>query len=352
MFRKIICLVLVSGGLTAFEALPALAASFDCAKAATPFEQAICGDADLSRADERLAKSYATAIGGLSEIALGEMRTSQRDWLDYARRACTRDATELTSGSYDERGVSCLIDVFNSRSRVLETSRMMEGIRFYPLASYATQIDPYEVENPDSSWPVAQHEMALVQIDADEGFAHAFNDLVRAEGDLISGVFAPQGGSERIEDDSSSDSTNIILVDDIAGRNLISLLVNTYWYGHGAAHGNYTISFRHFLKEQGRFLEARDMFAGKGWEKALLNLAVEAATAEHGDNLMLEDTKYIAESVIDPSRWNLSDPYGLIIQFQPYEISAYAYGAPTALIRWDDLEPYLAENADQVRRGW
>lgn len=351
MFRNALCLALLLSSFSTVPSLPAVAASFDCAKAATPFEMAICGDPDLSRADERLAKTYATAIGGLSEIALSEMRAGQREWLGYAQRACTDNAEPLTTGRYDERGVSCLTGLFNSRSRVLETSRMIDGVRFYPSTQFAALPDPNEAANPDSNWSVAQHELAIVQIDADEGFAHAFNDLVRAEGDAISGVFAAQGGAERIEDDTSSDSENTITVDEIAGSNRIALLVSTYWYGHGAAHGNYTISYLNYLREQGRFLEARDIFAGKGWQRALLTLAVEAAQAEHGDNLMLDDTSYIAEAVIDPRRWDLSDPYGLVIQFQPYEISAYAYGAPTARVSWDALAPYLAENADQIRYG-
>lgn len=54
--------------------LPAAAASFDCAKAGTPFEHAICDSPELSAADDRLAKTYQTAIGGLSENALAAVR--------------------------------------------------------------------------------------------------------------------------------------------------------------------------------------------------------------------------------------------------------------------------------------
>lgn len=352
MLRLILCVALAGGMAQLPLLMPAKAASFDCAKAGTPFERAICDDVDLSLADERLAKTYATAIGGLSDKALTAVRADQRAWLDYAQRACTDDAVAMTQGDYDGSGITCLNDVFDSRSRVLETSRMIDGMRFYPSARYTALQDPDQIGEPGSNWAVAQHEISVVQIDSDEGYAHAFNDLVREEGDTISGVFAAQGGAERIEDDTSSDSTNSITVDDVAGRNRISLLVNTYWYGHGAAHGNYTISYQHYLKQQGRFLEAADLFQGKGWQKALLTLAVEAARAEHGDNLMLDDTSYIAESVIDPSRWDLSNPYGLVIQFQPYEIAAYAYGAPTARISWEDLEPYLTDDADSIRYGY
>lgn len=327
----------------------AQAASFDCSKASTPFEHAICDSAELSALDERLAKTYATAAGGLSETALDALRSGQRDWLGYAQQACTRDAEPLTRGAYDERGLSCLADIFKSRSRVLENSRMMDGRRFYPVGQYSAQPDPYEAENPDSSWPVAQHELAMIQLDADESFAAGFNAYVAEQAAEMAG---PQAGSETVDDDSSSDETHSLTIEELAGDGRITLLANTYWYGHGAAHGNWTISYRHYLVEEERAMVASDLFAARGWEKALLRLAVAALRAEHGDNLQLDDTKYIAESVIDPSRWDLSDSYDLIIQFQPYEVAAYAYGAPTAHIAWSELEPYLAETADKVRYGF
>ncbi|MHA6296862.1 DUF3298 domain-containing protein [Devosia sp. CAU 1758] len=350
MIRLACCVALLLGGALV-NAGSALAASFDCSKAGTPFEQAICDNPELSVADDRLAKTYATAIGGLSDAALADIRGSQREWLDYAGRVCTRTAEPLRTGDYDERGVSCLVDVFNSRSRVLETSRMIDGTRFYPVGRFAALPDPYEADNPDSSWPVAQHELALVQIDSDEDFALAFNEAVLTEGEVISSGLAAQGGPETIADDVSSDTTNSIAVEDMSG-NRIGLRVDTYWYGHGAAHGNYTTTWLHFLRDEQRWLEAGDIFAGKGWQKGLLNLVVEAAREEHGDALMLDDTSYIAESIVNPARWDLSDPYGLIVQFQPYEISAYAYGAPTTRVSWEALAPYLAEDADRYRYGF
>jgi uncharacterized protein len=46
----------------------AQAASFDCSKAGTSFEKAICDNPELSKQDEVLAQAYATALGGLSTM--------------------------------------------------------------------------------------------------------------------------------------------------------------------------------------------------------------------------------------------------------------------------------------------
>lgn len=345
-----ILVVAATGSFGSVEA--AYAASFDCAKASTAFERAICDNPDLSEADDRLAATYQTAIGGLTDFAREQVRTGQREWLSYAQRACTRDARPLIAGTYDERGISCLIDLFNARSAVLEQSRMIDGLRFYPHARYEALADPNEAGNPDSWWPVARHELSWVELDVDEGFAFAFSDLVRDEARLMSPVLSDGIGPQAEDDGSTSDTSNALVIDEVAGRGRISLKASTYWYGHGAAHGNWGVFYRHYLIEQGRFLEARDLFTGSGWDTALLDLAIDAAAAEHGDNLMLDDRRYIADAVADPARWTLSDPYALIIQFQPYEISSYAYGAPQARVRWSDLEPYLSDGADKIRYGF
>lgn len=81
-------------------------------------------------------------------------------------------------------------------------------------------------------------------------------------------------------------------------------------------------------------------------------MVVEASREEHGDDLMLDDPTYIADSIIDPTRWDLSSPYDLIFQFQPYEIAAYAYGAPTTRINWRNLEKFLTDQAYSIRSGY
>jgi uncharacterized protein YecT (DUF1311 family) len=323
-------------------ALPVGAASFDCGAASTPFEHAICDNPPLSSADERLARTYATASGGLSEAAAESLRADQREWLDYAQRGCTIDAAPMTSGRYDAEGASCLVDLFNARSVTLETSRMISGLRFYPVTSYDAQVDPYEESG--SAWGLAQHELALVQLDNDVDYAEAFNALVLEEGEIMQ-------GDDELED-GSTDTDYSITVKQVAGTGRITLEAITYWFGHGAAHGNSTISYRHFLTEEGRFLEASDLFTGKKWQQALIDLTMAALEAEHGDALMLDGTEYIEGPIVDPSRWDLSNPYGLVVQFQPYEVSAYAYGAPTATVSWDDLVPYLTEESNDIRFGF
>jgi len=54
-------------------------ASFDCTKAKSKVEKAICGDQELSRLDEQLAAAYKTAL--TAHPLPSYVRARQRDWL-------------------------------------------------------------------------------------------------------------------------------------------------------------------------------------------------------------------------------------------------------------------------------
>jgi len=331
-------------------AVPAHAASFDCAAAETPFETAICDTPDLSRADEILAKSFATALGGLTSEAQSDLRAGQRAWLAHAERACTADGVALTDGSYDERGISCLTTLFDNRSRALEQSRMINGHRFTIASVYDALPDPDEVDNPNSYWPLATHDVVYPVLDYDDPIAEAFNgfvvDVVRPYTDL------PLDGGAGGELDESSDSSVTASVTHVAGTARITLELDYYWFGHGAAHGNYGIDHFHYLIGEGRLLEASDIFAGADWQTVLRDAAWSQLKRQHADWLYAEGPEDVAEIVIDPTRWGLDDDYGLIIQFQPYEVAPYAYGAPTISVSWESLEAISAESQGEIRYGY
>lgn len=86
-----------------FIASPVAAASFDCAKAQSPFEKAICSSPEVSAQDETLAKAYQTALGGLSTDATSEIKLAQRAWLDYAEHSCSDDAQPIPGDYTDDQ---------------------------------------------------------------------------------------------------------------------------------------------------------------------------------------------------------------------------------------------------------
>ena len=332
--------------------LPASGASFDCSKASTPFEHAICDMPELSASDELLAKAFATAIGGLTKESVNLMRADQRNWLDYAQRACTDDAQLLDGTSvYGDTGASCLIEKFTARIGVLEQSRMHDGHRFLIQSIYAALPDPNEADNPDSYWKVASHELVMPLLDADDALAEPFDRFVTDMAANQSDIMSLADGDDSGDIDPSSDTSVRMAVKELAGTSRITLEATTYWYGHGAAHGNWGITYQHYLTEQDRGLIADDLFAGEDWATTLVEAAWAQLQLEHKEWLQVETAGDIAEIVVEPTRWDFSNRYGLTIQFQPYEVAAYAYGAPTITIGWDKLESIMAETQDMVRFG-
>lgn len=68
----------------------ALAAGFDCAKAATAVERSICKDAALSALDDRLGPAYLTALARSDDPE--SVKSDQLRWLKTRRNACSDSA--------------------------------------------------------------------------------------------------------------------------------------------------------------------------------------------------------------------------------------------------------------------
>lgn len=321
--------------------LPAAAAqgaSFDCGKAETPVEHAICDNPELSRSDEVLAKAWATALGGLSDEARKVMQAGQRQWLDFAALSCTSDAQPFTAPLTEDQA-GCLNGVYLARIRELEQSRMLSGWRFYLKQHFAV------LDDPDPEWwgGVASKQFASPRIDDTVEAATAFNAMMDEAEAGLGSVFGASG--ELTDDDATSDVTTAVEVDSVTAHR-ISLVVNAYWMGHGAAHGNYTITYSHFLVDEERALEAADLFEGEGWEAALADRALAELDRTIEGGIWPESRDGVKADVVDPAKWRFTDQ-GLEIQFQPYEVTAYAYGAPTVTIPWEELRSYLVSDFER-----
>lgn len=78
-------------------------ASFDCAKAATKIEKAICADSRLGELDEELAHLYKGLLKSLDAKGKEVLRREQRYWLkDRNRRFASANVDSLLS-SYEQR---------------------------------------------------------------------------------------------------------------------------------------------------------------------------------------------------------------------------------------------------------
>jgi uncharacterized protein len=94
-----------------FVSTSVTAASFDCKKAGTPVEKAICHDKELNKLDSELAKNYKNLLDALPKAEAEVLKEEQREWLDHRDNAfahCDRD-----------KPVDCLLYEYAIRTTVL-----------------------------------------------------------------------------------------------------------------------------------------------------------------------------------------------------------------------------------------
>lgn len=91
----------------AFAAGSAHAASFNCAHAMLPAEEAICGNDNLSRLDEQTAGMYFLIVGsGAPQATVTQVKTSQKKFVQ-TRNACGAN-------------VNCLVDAYTAQIMYLK----------------------------------------------------------------------------------------------------------------------------------------------------------------------------------------------------------------------------------------
>src|SRR5262245_50493632 len=95
---------------------PAYAQSFDCAKARTAVETAICADASLKAQDVQLAQAYArllVATQAREPEKAAQIRDEQRRWVQERERSCA------AQGESPARIVACIAGFYRARSAAI-----------------------------------------------------------------------------------------------------------------------------------------------------------------------------------------------------------------------------------------
>jgi uncharacterized protein len=135
-FTKATGLLLIS----AFQpvlTVSAHAASFDCAKAESRIEKAICADPELSNLDEYLGRYYAGALETAKDAA-SCVKADQKAWVKHARGACGAKA-------------SCLTEAYLNRLSTL--SGLQPGMNLIEIADLPRAPTLMAVIPPEADFP-------------------------------------------------------------------------------------------------------------------------------------------------------------------------------------------------------
>ena len=296
--------------VAALAALSHPAAAFDCAKASTAVETAICADPDLKRLDDKLSEAYGVVKAASSKAEQKMLARSQKRWIT-SREYCTES----------EAGVSaCVKDETAKRLRLL-TGAPASGpgasgriIPVFIVQEGTEKLYDLDIAVLRFAAPQAPGERRLNEI------AEDITGRVRLGPhgeDTMGSIYGQQ---------EDMDITH-------ASGGLMSVL-HSYYLNQGGAHGNGGIQNFNIDMKSGELIEIGDLLA----EPAAAGLAgrckeqIIAAKRERfetepydpaTDDFLKDDV--IGEHIATLSRWSIS-AREITITFDPYAIGSYAEG--------------------------
>ena len=218
---------------------PATAASFDCGKALTVQEKAICADSKLSQLDEDTAAAYTRLRAQLTPAGAAKVQQDQREWLAWLQQTCP-DRND------PQRLHLCLSEAYSTRFYLLRSGlKRAGGITFFPRLKVVTTPDKEQrrsLSDPGFgigwfSWP---------EIDQPTPRQASWNAAVRQE--AIGMALDPDDKRQQPADfdPSSVADADVTIVYRLRAANeqFISVGLENGSYRHGMPHSNVeTISF-------------------------------------------------------------------------------------------------------------
>ena len=312
--------------LFALTAAPALA--FDCTKAKTGVEKAICADPALKKIDDDLAAAYGAVKTGLAEADQKMMTISQKRWI-ARREGCGSDGQDLAA---------CVKQKTEERLALLTgTAASGPGAEGKLVPQFIAQTG-----TPGS------YDIDIALLRFQEAMTPGQETLNRAAGEIAAAAkLGPQENVEQGAIYAEADSFAITY----ASPALLSVR-HDFYDNEGGAHGNYGTTNLNINMESGELLKIDDVLAEPS--AAILTLwckqQIEAEKLKRSPDIDLsegaaERDKVIAEVVRDLASWSIGET-GITVSFDPYAVGAYAEGTyqcrfPTAGVKQMALEGAL-----------
>lgn len=330
-----------------------LAASFDCSKAHSAQEKAVCASTRLSEADDRMATAYERALSLAPAEVKHFVRDDQRAWVKLIPLYCP-----VQRRNPDEPMQQCLYQQYEERIKELGKLVQRRGGITFVWRTITLTVSEKLGENEYSgdagaayeempgfgtlsaSWPIA--------VSADPDW-EAWNAAVEsAAKSILSSSDSPAGTAPRefAAEEWEDDSVDVSLGVDANG--MIAAFVDGWWR-RGAHPTEASVQLNWLLKER-RELRPEDVFhADSGWDAVLQSGCVEYLHKQFPD---LSDADYersnggaelpdaLHEIAVDSRNWRL-DEKGISIVFQDYAILPRVLHPGPIFFSWERLRPLL-----------
>ena len=339
--------------------LAAQSPGFNCAKAATAQEKAICSSPELSKADAEMTAAYRSLLASVPPEVQPEIRQNQRAWLRERLSSCRPNPdlspnADFRTDPEAHQFIQCLLAVEKPRADELRGMiQHRNGITFIWRSVYLTAPDDADTAKimkergaessgyVNASWPQAVS-AAPEWLAWNKAIAEAAGP-VNAEGEN-------NPRKQWSKADAVDQDTDVSVSLNSVSNSLITASIAIETYGHGAAHPNHGVTqFNWLLKEQ-RELKPEDVFkAQSGWKQSLYARTDKylhgALDQNSGDNYQSFEQPGQMEKIVrgiaaDPGHWQI-DKKGITIVFNPYEVACYACTPGSFTMPWESLRPLL-----------
>jgi uncharacterized protein YecT (DUF1311 family) len=343
--------LVVGGGLMAGMAG---AQSFDCNRATTTVEKAVCADGELRADDAKLAATYRRVMTLAPADVQAEARNDQRGWAKNREDTCAAVAKGQGKRETPTQLVECLKGLYASQIDLLN-ERVMEkdGVVFVQRAkTLMVKNDPSEGERGEDSgdvnpgfgtmtvtWPEAVRYPAQQTAEWT-----AWNAAVLRETQRMAGG----GGKTTDWQDAwaAGAETEVTAKVDAVGPQLVSVAMGNETMGHGAAHPSESYEEFHWMLAAKRGLAVNDVFqAGSGWEAVVAarcraELKKMDADYESYAGSQADFAKTLHGVVADPTNWSF-DAKGLTISFPEYSVTPRVEPVDPVTVPWSALQGFL-----------
>jgi uncharacterized protein len=308
---------------------PLEAQAFDCSKASTEVETAICGNAELKTLDDALANAYAQ-VKSMSSAAEQKMLVrSQKRWIT-TREGCPQSEAGL---------IACVHDETSKRLRLLSgTPESGPGTGNQPMPVFVIQ---------DGSQQAYDLDVQLLRFENPQSRGEkTLNRITNEARDALK--LGPHG-------EDTGGATYAVVQDmtiSFASPAFMSV-ISSYWADTGGAHGNGGVNNYNIDMESGKLMEVSDFFS----EDASTRLAagcksqiiaekqqrLEGEAYDPATDDFLKD-EVIAEHIATLSRWSFTESKASV-SFDAYAIGSYAEGPYECEFPMTDLKNMALDGA-------
>ena len=320
MKRWIIVLGLVAAGPAAAQSK---GPSFDCAKAQSAIDKAICKDAGLSKADRDLVASYTALLDRLKGAEREAVVKDQGRWVASRNRACRPQG--------DGDITYCLGQRYAQRTATL---RAMAQQPFVSIAGLSLT-GSGRFGQVSWSYDIAYPRLESRGVDFEAVNTRHANDALKSAQE------ATPSDIQEFDDERTWDYQQGFSVERAPGGTLAGIALSYYGYTGGAHGYGATICTAVDLKT-GRFVAPGALLAGD-WMKTMYQLVVADLRRQFReregdvDSLKPENmNKMLAEA----RRYCWLSRH-LEVVFNAYDVGPYAAGPYQVEIPYDRLKPML-----------